>query len=240
MPDVFGLNRRTVESLQAQQDVARYETAATYNTLVANVVVTAIQQASIDAQIEATRALVDDGNRMLRILQYQYDRGYASGVDLAAQKAQLAAVAATLPPLIKQQAQLANLMATLVGRYPSEAPPNDFTLGEAHTCRRTYRSASPRRWWRSARIYCRPRPICTRPAPISASRSPTGCRISSSPRLPATARWNSANSSPPAPISGASARRSPPRSSRAERCCIRSAPRAPPMTRRPSNIAAPC
>ena len=35
-----------------------------------------------------------------------------------------------MPPLIKQQAQLANLMATLVGRYPSEAPRNDFTLAK--------------------------------------------------------------------------------------------------------------
>jgi NodT family efflux transporter outer membrane factor (OMF) lipoprotein len=130
VPDVFGLNRRTVESLQAQQDVVRYEMAATYNTLVANVVVTAIQQASIDDQIAATHALVDDGTRMLQILQYQYDKGYASGVDLAAQKAQLASVAATLPPLIKQQAQLAHLMATLIGRYPADAPRDKFVLAD--------------------------------------------------------------------------------------------------------------
>jgi NodT family efflux transporter outer membrane factor (OMF) lipoprotein len=130
VPDVFGLNRRTVESLEAQKEGVRYQMAATYNTLVANVVVTAVQLASIDAQIEAVHALVDDGNRALGILQYQYDKGYASGVDLAAQKAQLASVQAALPPLIKQQAQLRDLMAVLVGRYPSQAPAAKFTLSD--------------------------------------------------------------------------------------------------------------
>jgi outer membrane protein TolC len=45
--DVFGLNRRTVESLQAQAEAARFQMIATYNTLTANVVVTAIQQGSV-------------------------------------------------------------------------------------------------------------------------------------------------------------------------------------------------
>ena len=38
-PDVFGLNRRTVESLQAQEQGARYQWLAAYTTLVNNVVV---------------------------------------------------------------------------------------------------------------------------------------------------------------------------------------------------------
>ena len=45
VPDVFGLNRRTVESLQAQEQEARFQMIATYTTLTANVVVTAIQEA---------------------------------------------------------------------------------------------------------------------------------------------------------------------------------------------------
>jgi outer membrane protein TolC len=43
VPDVFGLNRRTVESLKAQEQEARFQMIATYTTLTANVVVTAIQ-----------------------------------------------------------------------------------------------------------------------------------------------------------------------------------------------------
>jgi NodT family efflux transporter outer membrane factor (OMF) lipoprotein len=123
VPDVFGLNRRTVESLQAQAEGVRFQMIATYNTLTSNVVVTAIQQGSVQLQIEATRQLIDINTRVLEIMRYQLSKGYASGLDVAAQESQLAQVAATLPPLLKQAAQLRDLMATLAGEFPSQAPP---------------------------------------------------------------------------------------------------------------------
>lgn len=126
--DVFGLNRRTVESLQAQAEAARFQMIATYNTLTANVVVTAIQQGSVQQQIEATQQLIDAETHILEILRYQSSKGYANGLDVAAQESQLAQAAATLPPLRKQAAQLHDLMATLAGEFPSEAPPGPFQL----------------------------------------------------------------------------------------------------------------
>jgi NodT family efflux transporter outer membrane factor (OMF) lipoprotein len=120
VPDVFGLQRRTVESLDAQAQAARFQMIATYNTLVNNVVSTAIQEASVRREIEATEDMVAAMNRSLDILKYQLDRGYASGLDYNAQKAATAAAAATLPPLIKQDGQLKDLLAVLVGHYPSE------------------------------------------------------------------------------------------------------------------------
>jgi len=128
VPDVFGLNRRTLESLQADADAARFQMIATYNTLTANVVVTAIQEGSVQAQIDATRELIDINTKLLDILRYQLSKGYASGLDVAAQESQLAQVAATLPPLLKQAAQLRDLMAVLAGRFPSEAPEDKFEL----------------------------------------------------------------------------------------------------------------
>ena len=129
-PDVFGLNRRTVESLEAQQQAVRFQMIATYTTLTSNVVVTAIQEASVETQIEATRALIANDSEALEILEYQAKKGYANGLDLAAQKAQLAEASATLPPLIKQLVQLQDLMAVLVGRFPSQAPPENLTLAD--------------------------------------------------------------------------------------------------------------
>lgn len=127
VPDVFGLNRRTVESLQAQEDATRFQMLATYLTLTSNVVVTAIQQASLQAQVEATRDLIDINSNMLKILRYQFEKGYASGLDVAAQESQLAQATATLPPLIKQSAQLSDQLAVLAGRFPNETAPT-FTL----------------------------------------------------------------------------------------------------------------
>jgi NodT family efflux transporter outer membrane factor (OMF) lipoprotein len=128
VPDVFGLNRRTAESLEAQQQAVRYQMIATYNTLTANVVVTAIQEGAVQAQIDVTHRLIDIMTNIVQIVQYQFDKGYASGVDLSAQKSQLAQVAATLPPLLKQSAQLRDLLAVLAGRYPSRAPSDKFEL----------------------------------------------------------------------------------------------------------------
>ncbi len=128
VPDVFGLNRRTVESLEAQEQEARFQMIATYTTLTSNVVVTAIQVGAVQMQIDATHQIIDSASNTLKILRYQLDKGYASGLDVAADEAQLAQFAATLPPLIKQEAQLRDQLAVLAGRYPSQAPVVDFDL----------------------------------------------------------------------------------------------------------------
>jgi NodT family efflux transporter outer membrane factor (OMF) lipoprotein len=128
MPDVFGLNRRTVESLKAQEQGVRFQLVATYLTLSANVVVAAIQEASLRGQIEATHELIGVNSNMVQILRYQFTNGYAGGLDLAAQESQLAQVTATLPPLLKQLAQQRDLLSVLSGRFPSELLAEKFAL----------------------------------------------------------------------------------------------------------------
>ncbi len=128
VPDVFGLNRRTVESLQAQEQAVRFQMIAAYTTLTSNVVVTAIQEGSLEMQIDATRRLIDSCSNTVKILQYQFSKGYASRLDLAAQESQLAQITATLPPLLKQSAQLRDLLAVLTGRLPSQPPIDGFDL----------------------------------------------------------------------------------------------------------------
>jgi NodT family efflux transporter outer membrane factor (OMF) lipoprotein len=130
VPDVFGLNRRTSESLKAEEQGIRFQMIATYTTLTANVAVTAIQEGSLQTQIEATRDLIDINSNMVKILEFQFGKGYASRLDLAAQQSQLAQVAATLPPLLKQSAQLRDLMAVLAGRFPNQSPVQTFDLSK--------------------------------------------------------------------------------------------------------------
>jgi NodT family efflux transporter outer membrane factor (OMF) lipoprotein len=128
VPDVFGLNRRTVESLKAQTEQARFALVATHITLSANVVAAAIQEATLRAQIDATRSLIAVNTDMLQILRNQFAKGYASRLDVAAQESQLAQVTATLPPLLKQLAQQRDLLAALSGGFPSENLPEKFEL----------------------------------------------------------------------------------------------------------------
>jgi outer membrane protein TolC len=54
-PDVFGATRRTLEGAQAAVDYQRFQVEATYLALSANVVTGAIQEASLRAQLKATR-----------------------------------------------------------------------------------------------------------------------------------------------------------------------------------------
>jgi len=128
VPDVFGLNRRTVESLQAQDQQARFALAATHITLSANVAGGAIQEASLRAQIDATHQLITINTNELEILRHQFANGYVSRLDVAAQESQLAQIVATLPPLLKELAQQRDLLAALSGGFPSQDLPEKFEL----------------------------------------------------------------------------------------------------------------
>lgn len=127
-PDVFGLNRRTVESLKAQEQSVRFQMIAARITLSTNVVGAAVQQASLRAQIEATRELIAINTKMVKLLRYQLAKGYAGRLDLAAQESQLAQLQATLPPLLTQLDQQDNLLAVMAGRFPSQAASEQFEL----------------------------------------------------------------------------------------------------------------
>jgi NodT family efflux transporter outer membrane factor (OMF) lipoprotein len=130
--DVWGVNRRTIESLQAQTDFQRFQTEAAYLTLTANVVVAAITEASLRQQIEATNKIIDANVKMLDILHNQFNAGYAARTDVAAQEAAVAQARALLPPLRKALQQNRDLIAALVGRFPSQDPPEKFMLAGLH------------------------------------------------------------------------------------------------------------
>jgi len=127
-PDVFGLNRRKVESLDAQAQMQRFELEATYVTLASNVVAAAIQEAALRAQIVATRQIIDFNAKALQLLQAKYQQGYAMRLDVAMQEAQLAQAQALLPPLQKSLEQTRDLLRVLAGRFPSEELEQTFTL----------------------------------------------------------------------------------------------------------------
>lgn len=128
VPDVFGLNRRTVESLGAEAQATRFALVATHITLSTNVTAAAVQEASLRAQIAATHELIAVNTNMVEILRNQYAHGYISRLDVAAQESQLAQVSATLPPLLKQLAQQRDLLAVLSGGFPNQDLAEKFEL----------------------------------------------------------------------------------------------------------------
>ena len=127
-PDVFGLNRRTVEAMDAQSEQARFALIATHITLSATVAATAIQEASLRAQIGAYQQQVDIAQRMVEAVSRQFAAGYADRLDVAIQEALLGQVRAALPPLRKQLAQERDLLADLTGGFPNQALDATFPL----------------------------------------------------------------------------------------------------------------
>ena len=130
--DVWGLNRRAVESLQALADVQRFEVEAAYLALTSNVVVAAITEASLRGEIEATDQLIAINSKMLDLLKRRLDTGYSNGSDVAVQEAALAQAKATLPPLRKALAQQRDLLAALSGAYAGDGPRETFRLANLH------------------------------------------------------------------------------------------------------------
>jgi NodT family efflux transporter outer membrane factor (OMF) lipoprotein len=129
-PDVFGATRRQVEIAKAQFDSSRFQLEATYLTLSSNVVVTAVQEASLRGQIAATERLLELQHQLTDLVQRQRLLGTASDLDVLAQQSAEAQTAQTLPPLQKQLGQTRDALTALLGRLPSEEPEETFHLGE--------------------------------------------------------------------------------------------------------------
>jgi NodT family efflux transporter outer membrane factor (OMF) lipoprotein len=128
--DIWGLNRRTVESLQALADTQHFQVEAAYLTLTSTVAIAAITEASLRGQIDATNQLIAINSKMLGILRKQLGVGYTDRLAVAAQEAALAQVLATLPPLRKALEQNRNLLSALAGIYPSQGPRETFKLAD--------------------------------------------------------------------------------------------------------------
>jgi NodT family efflux transporter outer membrane factor (OMF) lipoprotein len=128
VPDVFGANRRQVESLAAQADAQRFSLEATYITLAANVIAAAIQEASLRAQIAATQEIIEADTKSLQILRDQFRLGFAMRIDVAAQEAALGQAKTLLPPLQKQFEQTRDLIRALVGNLPNQDVLETFEL----------------------------------------------------------------------------------------------------------------
>ncbi len=132
VPDVFGLNRRQVESLQAQAQAQRFQLEATYITLASNIVAAALQEASLRAQIKAASRIVEINSELLDVLRSQIKLGYVTGVDVADQESSLAQAKQALAPLKKQLEQTRDLIRALAGNLPNEDVSETFELSDLH------------------------------------------------------------------------------------------------------------
>jgi NodT family efflux transporter outer membrane factor (OMF) lipoprotein len=127
-PDIWGANRRGLESLEAQTDQQRYQLEATYLTLTTNVAAAAIQEAALRGEVAATREVIKAARELLDILRKKYALGAVALADVLVQEAALAQMMQLLPPLEKSLAQQRDLLTALAGQYSTAEVPETFNL----------------------------------------------------------------------------------------------------------------
>lgn len=128
--DIFGKSRREIEGLKAQVNYQQYELEAAYLMLTANIVTTALTEASIRAQIDATKDLINSQAELLTIVKGQFALGGVSKSDVLTQETLLAQTEATLPPLEKSLSMQRHMLSALIGELPSETHLPVFSLSE--------------------------------------------------------------------------------------------------------------
>ncbi len=126
--DVFGASRRTLEGLQATADYQRFQVEATYLTLSANLVTAAIREASLRAQLQATREVLEAQQQQLAVIEKQFALGAIPRSTVLSQQAQVAQTIASVPPLEKSLTQTRHQLSVFAGRLPSEAGLPEFRL----------------------------------------------------------------------------------------------------------------
>ena len=127
--DVFGANRRAVESLDEQAQSQLWQLRAARLTLAANVVNAALQEASLREQMAMTARWQAIAGRQLELMKVQQRLGAASGADVLAQEVLLRQVEASAAVLAKQLAQTQDQLAALLGETPDSWQSPAFTLG---------------------------------------------------------------------------------------------------------------
>ncbi len=127
-PDAFGGTRRQIESLAAQAEYQRFELEAAYLTLTANVVVSAVQEASLRGQIRALDDTIRIDREELVLVRRKFRAGVVSQADVLAQTAALEQASASLPALREQLALVRSRLTVLAGRLPDREVRAKFEL----------------------------------------------------------------------------------------------------------------
>jgi NodT family efflux transporter outer membrane factor (OMF) lipoprotein len=126
--DLWGGERRLVESLAAQRDAERYTVEAANLTIAANVVNTMIARAAYRDQIQATREMIELVQEQVRITKAQADAGTAAWAAVLVLQNEQATLEASLPALEQKRSQADDLLAELSGVFPAQWQAPDLTL----------------------------------------------------------------------------------------------------------------
>ena len=130
--DVFGGARRAVEGARAQAEVAQFQLEGAYLSLTANVVTSAVKEAALRAQMQATEEILKAQTNLAEVTEKQLVIGTVSRVDVTSQRTLVSNSQVDLYSYERNLAFARNQLAVLVGEIPSNANIAKFDLANLH------------------------------------------------------------------------------------------------------------
>lgn len=128
--DLAGGNRRALEALAAQVDYQSYQLEGARLTLAANLVLTAITQAQLTSQIDATQTLVQVQEAQLALSRKRLELGVGTQQEVLALQTQVEQIRSGLPVLRNKREQTRHLLAVLAGQAPGDARVPSFEMAD--------------------------------------------------------------------------------------------------------------
>ncbi|MCC6135861.1 MAG: efflux transporter outer membrane subunit [Candidatus Contendobacter sp.] len=130
--DLFGSNRRLIESLNAQAEYEHWQLQAARLTLAGNVISAAIRQAQLRAQIDLTGQLLALQQQELAIIEQRIQAGGLPRYQSNQQRTLVEQTRAAIPPLQQQFEVVNHQLAVLIGATPAEATIESISLDRLH------------------------------------------------------------------------------------------------------------
>jgi NodT family efflux transporter outer membrane factor (OMF) lipoprotein len=121
--DIFGGLQSKARSATAAAEAQNFRLLAARQSVAANLANAAINRASLDEQIAASRATIAAERELLEMLRQRHRLGMVGAADLAAQEAVLASAEGGLPALVRAEARQRGIIAVLLGRSAGDVLP---------------------------------------------------------------------------------------------------------------------
>ncbi|MET0291935.1 MAG: efflux transporter outer membrane subunit, partial [Steroidobacteraceae bacterium] len=126
--DTAGGVGQSIEQERALAELESHQLDAARLAVSGNVVLRAIEIASLEAQLAATEELLQRDRETLRLVQTAYEAGSVSRLDVTSAESQLAADLTQVPPLREALGLARNGLAVVLGVVPSELALPKFDL----------------------------------------------------------------------------------------------------------------
>ena len=128
--DLFGTNRRLLESLEAETEYQRFQFEAARLSLIANTVSAAMVEAQLSEQLVANQNILQVLEEQLDMTKQRFALGAVGESEVTALESSVEQFRANIPQLKNSLAKQRHVLALLIGQAPNSNLVPSFTLAD--------------------------------------------------------------------------------------------------------------